>query len=264
MDIVVISGKGGTGKSMLSASLIKLFDAVGVDCDVDEPNLGIWLGITEWQREPIYLKERPKITGELKKVECEFGALRVEDGKVFYNPFLCEGCGLCALTAEPKNIVMEKVLTGWFLRAGKIFAAELEPGMTGSGQLVSLLKEKAKGGFRILDGAAGIGCPVIASVRGADYALIVVEPSKTGFYDFIRVKKVVDHFGVPSKIIVNKFDLNESMIRAYENYGEVLTIPYDEAVFKALSEMRTPIDVGGKAASSIKEIKKVVEEWIFV
>jgi len=206
MKIVVASGKGGVGKSMLSSSLALLFSKdkkiVACDCDVDAPNLGLWLGITDWDKsEKISTSFKAKIDqskctkcGKCKDI-CRFFAVEENDNEFIINPFLCEGCGACQLVCPVDAIEIKPVKNGE-LREKKteygfhLISGQLYPGESGSGKIVEELREKSKQydhDVMILDSAAGIGCPVIASIRGCDYAVLVTEPTPSGFSDLKRI-----------------------------------------------------------------------------
>ena len=206
MKIVVASGKGGVGKSMLASSLALLFSKtqkiVACDCDVDAPNLGLWLGIPNFdKKEKISTSEKARIISQeglndkILKI-CNFRAIKKKGKKYIINPFLCEGCGACEII-YPNNIKLRFNKNGE-LRLKKtkygfpLFSAQLYPGEAGSGKIVEELRkraEKYKYDVMILDAAAGIGCPVIASVRGCNYAVLITEPTPSGFSDLKRILK---------------------------------------------------------------------------
>jgi len=203
MKIVVASGKGGVGKSMLASSLALLSIGKGIvacDCDVDAPNLGLWLGVTKYDSiEKISTSEKANIDldkcincGKCKDT-CVFSA--VEKNENYHiNPFLCEGCGACGLVCPVKAIELKAVKNGE-IRIKKtehgfpLVSGQLYPGEAGSGKIVEQLRKKAEEfdyEIMILDAAAGTGCPVIASLRGCDYAVLVTEPTPSGFSDLKR------------------------------------------------------------------------------
>jgi len=204
MKLVVGSGKGGVGKSMLASALAVLFSKdrkiVAADCDADAPNLGIWLGgIKKWDKIiPVIASARPEINYKkcdgcgLCAKKCNFGAIKMVKGKPEINPFLCEGCGACeaicpkkAIRLKPiqngeisiKKIYSPKFSKGKLRRARYGFplvSGQLFPGETGSGKVVAEIKKEAenfKHDLMIIDSAPGTGCPVIASLRGADFAV---------------------------------------------------------------------------------------------
>ena len=231
--ITVISGKGGTGKTTLSANFSALAkNHVIADCDVDAPNMHLLL-------EPHVEKERNFSGGKIAVRDaekctdcglcyekCRFNAVN-EDFSI--NPVKCEGCSVCAEVCPVDAIHMEAALTGQLYESQTKYApmihARLKAGAENSGKLVSEVRDKAEERAEkegkdlvIVDGSPGIGCPVIASLNGVDMALIVTEPSKSGLSDLKRVVKMIEHFDLKSKVIINKFDLNEKMADEIEEF----------------------------------------------
>jgi MinD superfamily P-loop ATPase len=278
MKIVVASGKGGTGKSMLASSMTILFSknsrVVACDCDVDAPNLGLWLGITEYDtKKRISTSEKAYINPK-KCVECgecfdacRFGAVERDRGFKI-NPLLCEGCGVCQLVCPEEAIELKKVMNGEIrLNETKLgfplVSGQLYPGETGSGKIVQELRRKAEEFYHdvmILDSAAGIGCPVIASVTGCDFALLVTEPTPSGFTDLGRILEIVNHFQIPFGIVLNKWDINPTMSKKIESWsGERLLgkIPYDRKVVDSIVNLK-PVIYSDATATS--EILKVFEK----
>ncbi len=284
MIIAIASGKGGVGKSMLSSSLAYLFSRdqkiTAIDCDVDAPDMGLWLGIKEWDTsEKISVSEKASIDYDKCRLcekcrdVCRFGALRYGE-KPEIIPYLCEGCGMCMHTCPHGAISINPVKNGEFMvRKTKygfpLVSGHLYPGETGSGKVVDEIRERAKkmgDGLTILDSAAGIGCPVIASLKGTDHAVLVTEPTPSGFSDLKRVLEVVGHFGVDYSVVINKWDINEEMTGKIEEFaGDRLLgrISFDRGIFKALSEMTPIMETDLKAVREIKEIyrklKKIIE-----
>lgn len=262
-QIAIISGKGGTGKTMLSASFAVLAKSkVVVDCDVDAANLYLLLqpAVREMNEFKGGLKARlnRKICNECGKCRsvCRFNAI---DEQFLINPIDCEGCGLCARICPSGAITMQEAVSGkWFVcatRHGPFVYAKLGAGEGNSGKLVSLIRsyavkiaeEQAKK-IVIIDGPPGIGCPVIASLSGADLAIAVTEPTPTGIHDMERVFALTRHFKIPVKVVINKFDLNaqntksiESFSKAYET--EVVgCVPFSADVSKAIVEGVPPVE----------------------
>ncbi len=243
MKVAVASGKGGVGKSLLSAYLFWLSGekALALDCDADNPSLHAWLGIDSWEREiPLYLSEKARGSG-LSTV-CPFGAIR--DGKVI--GAMCHGCGLCRIR-EPDKVRMEKVLTGWIRINGRVLSAKLRPGETGSGKIVHEMKKVASRidhGLEIRDAPAGLGCATTAALQDADYVIIVIEPTLPSVQAMEGVKRLAEHFGIKYGVVINKWNLNEKISRKVESEEDVLgKIPYDRGVFRALVEGRLPLEV---------------------
>ncbi len=261
---MICSGKGGVGKSMISSTLAKLFSdekkIVAVDADVDAPNLHLWLGEREnWdEKKKVSAIEKATIVKQPSKSEikknigiCQFGALDVIDGKLTVNRFFCEGCGACQAVFPPKTIDISPVISGEIRLKKNVFgfplvSAQLYPGQTGSGKIVDMIRRKAEGyksDYMIIDAPAGMGCPVIAALNNVDFALLVTEPTPSGFADLKRIHFLVDHFKIPFGVVVNKHDLNQKQTGKIESWAKdnVLgKIDYDQNIFKAITSM-TPI-----------------------
>ena len=212
--IGVLSGKGGVGKSMLTSSLAILFSKrekiIALDCDADAPNLDIWLGgIKKWDKIiPIKASFQPVIDYRkcnncgLCVKNCPFQALEKEKGRIKLNPFLCEGCGVCEIVC-PKKAINLKLIQNGEIRIKQtnygfpLISGQLYPGKTGSGKVVSEIKSQAEMfdyDLMFCDCAPGTGCPVIACVRDLNFAILITEPSLSGFSDLKRVLKVLYHF----------------------------------------------------------------------
>jgi len=282
MKIVVASGKGGTGKSMLASSLSILYSGitsiVACDCDVDAPNLGLWLGITTYDSvEVISTSEKAEIDGE-KCVgcgkcfdNCVFGAIEKANSKFFVNRLLCEGCGVCKIVCPACAINLAPVMNGE-IRIKKtrwgfpLVSGQLKPGESGSGKIVQELRKRAdqlSHNVMILDAAAGIGCPVIASIVGCDYAVLVTEPTPSGFSDLERVLKVVNYFRVPYGIVLNKWDINPGLSEKIEKWcGKRFLgrISYDREVVNSIVNLRPVILSNSMVKEEIKEIFEKIRE----
>ncbi len=279
--IVFASGKGGVGKSMLCSALAVLFSRdrkiTALDCDADAPNLAVWLGDPgNWKESKmISVSEKPVLSGNpsLEKSKecarkCRFGALQVKKGGLSLNPFLCEGCGACEIfcpegvsgmePVESACIKIKETKYGFPLVSGSLLA-----GQTGSGKVVERIKKEALRFGRDLflaDSAPGTGCPVIASMKDADFAVLVTEPTPSGFSDLKKVLEVAKHFNVPWGLVVNKWDINPEMSFEMEKWsGRRLLgrISYDKEIFKTVSDLTPILETGLKAK---KEIKKIYGE----
>jgi MinD superfamily P-loop ATPase len=263
-ELIVISGKGGTGKTSLVASFAALAErAVLADCDVDAADLHLILAPKTWHRESFtggkearILVEECSACGQCQTV-CRFDAIRFDgpasstiEKTYRVDPVACEGCGVCVRFCPTDAIVFEPVVNGeWFAsdtRHGLMVHARLRPGGENSGKLVTLVRTQAREiaerdqcNLILVDGAPGIGCPVVASITGADMVLIVTEPTLSGLHDFERVHALVRHFGIPALLCVNKHDINpaisERIAAAAERAGVpvVGTVPYDTAFTQA-------------------------------
>ena len=266
MKLNVLSGKGGVGKSSIAASLAVLLSkrhsVVAVDCDVDASNLALVLGVEKLGQErklSLSEKARPipdRCTGAGRCVEvCAFGAVKMENGRPVFNEVLCEGCGACTLACPSKAIRLEQVENATIGKAitqygFPVVSAQLDMGEAGSGKVVFEVKRLAEGvnaDVTVIDSAAGIGCPVVASVQGCDYVVAVTEPTPAALWNLRRALGVVAHFGIPHGIVINRADLNPEMaekIRSFaaENSINVLAeIPYDKAFVEALVKLMPPV-----------------------
>lgn len=231
-QIVIISGKGGTGKTVLSGSFAALAkNKVIVDCDVDAADLHLLLHPKVKETYEFRSGYSPVIDstictrcGKCREL-CRFDAL-LEDFTV--DKIACEGCGLCSHICPENAVSMRENLSGeWYIsetRFGPLVHAQLGITEENSGKLVSCLRKKAKeiaeerqSNLIIIDGTPGIGCPVIASISGVDLALVITEPSISGLHDAQRVIQVATHFRVPVKIVINKYDLNLELTREIED-----------------------------------------------
>ncbi len=254
-QIVIISGKGGTGKTVITAAFAALAEnKVMADCDVDAADLHLLLAPRikerhEFRSGKTAVIDKEICTGCGKCIEiCRFGAISKEftvDG------ISCEGCAFCSFVCPAGAIEMEENVSGeWFIsetRFGPMVHAKLGIAEENSGKLVSLVRkqakelaEKKKADWVIADGAPGIGCPVIASLSGVDCAVVVTEPTLSGLHDADRVIGVAKHFGVSAGLIVNKYDLNMDMTERIEDYCKdnnidlIGKIHFDKSVVEAM------------------------------
>ncbi len=276
-QITVLSGKGGTGKTSLTASFAVLAKrAVVADCDVDAPDLHLLLHpqIVETQRfigSKVAVIDTEKCTkcGVCLKL-CRFNAI-IPDIKV--DSMACEGCGVCAQFC-PQNAItlVERVSGNAFISQtayGYMSHALLNPGEANSGKLVSLVRQNAKNlsakygvDLVLVDGSPGIGCPVIASISGVDAALIVTEPTLSGIHDLQRVLELLKHFNVRPYVCVNMYNINlqntEKILHfCKENGVEMLgRIPFDSAVTRAMVAGKTLAEFAPESEAA-KEVAEV-------
>ena len=279
VKLVVASGKGGVGKSMLASSLAILFakkkdkKIVAVDCDGDAPNLDIWLGgVKKWDKIiPAVTSARPQI--DYKKCNgcglcaknCRFSAIKMVKGKPVLNPFLCEGCGACEAICPRKAIKLKPVQNGQIrVKRAKynfpLVSGQLFPGETGSGKIVTEIKkeaEKFEHDLMLIDSSPGTGCPVIASLQGSDFAILITEPTPSGFSDLKRALSVVNHFKIPWNLVINKWDIDKPLSRRIEKWANkkfLGKISYDKKIFRAISNLTPVMKTNLKAKKEIEDI----------
>jgi len=283
-QIVVISGKGGTGKTILTASFAAIAEnKVMADCDVDAADLHLLLAPDIKERHLFKSGKTAVINNDIctgcgKCVKlCRFEAISRD---YIVDPIACEGCAFCSFVCPVGAIEMRENTTGeWFIsstRFGPMVHAKLGIAEENSGKLVSLVRNKAKElaeendlDWVIIDGSPGIGCPVIASLSGVDAALVVTEPTISGLHDADRVIQVAKHFGAPVKLVINKYDLNPEMTGKIEGYCRkndirvVGKIGFDEQIVKALVKGKTIMEyVNNETTEKIKEIWQNLKEEI--
>ncbi len=276
-EVVILSGKGGVGKSSLTASvgtlLSEKYKLVLADTDVDAPNLHLVLGGSVESTEDIKASNKAVInydlcSGCMTCVDtCRFSSIIGDDEPVLIN-YSCEGCGACAITCPENAIEIQSMVNGTlniFNASGiRVVSGELNIGESSSGHLVEVVKrrarkevEKCQADLMLTDGPPGIGCPVIASLKGADYVLLVTEPTPTGLHDLKRVIQVIDFFKMPIGIVINKGDIHETSRKKVveyidENNFDLLgEIPYDRMVPLALSEGNLAIKAYPDSPASI-------------
>lgn len=283
MELVIISGKGGTGKTTIAASFAYLDEnSIKCDCDVDASNLHIVLGGTDIERKPYIGAKVAHINNErcircgACSDMCRYDA--IQDCKVV--PLRCEGCGACTVVCPVDAIDLEEEVTGDAIvtktTRGYLSRAHMIPGAEGSGKLVTDVRKNAKryGGCDeryILDGTPGVGCAVMASITGCQAALIVVEPTLSGLQDFKRVLSIVEHFKVKPYICINKYDINEGVTRKIEAFcheGQINVVgrvPYDPVVEKSINELK-PIVLyeESKAGKAIMKLWYRMKNELFV
>lgn len=267
-EVVIISGKGGTGKTTLSASFAYLVGdkAIISDCDVDAANMHLLLDAN-------FKKQEDFFSGELAVIDekictncgncfdvCRFDAIYVKDNQHYIDKISCEGCHYCSRVCKQEAITMQTQKIGDIYVSdiknnSTMVHAKLGFGAENSGKLVAKVKLKAKlmalqknRDFVITDGSPGVGCPVISSLSGANLVLLVTEATVSGLHDLKRVLQVVNNFKLKAVCIINKYDLNKKMSQEIENFLKVEKIelisklPYDETFTKALAKTQTILE----------------------
>lgn len=279
-QILITSGKGGTGKTVMTASFASLAKhKVLCDCDVDAADLHLLMKPTIRERHQfvgnrVASLDVEKCTGcGVCRSACRFDAIS-SDYRI--DQLSCEGCGLCSHICPEGAITMEEHTCGeWYLSDtvyGTMVHARLGIAEENSGKLVSVTRQAArqyaeKKGYAIvlIDGPPGIGCPVIASLSGVDLALIVTEPTLSGIHDFERIYDVANHFSIPTACVVNKFDINYEHTKEIEKWCRQRDIkvagnvPFEEQIVEAVVHGIPPVEYSNNPATG--EIKKVWK-WI--
>ena len=291
-ELVVISGKGGTGKTSIVAAFAALAERkVLADCDVDAADLHLILSPTVVQREIFVAGHEAVIReddcfgcGSCVDV-CRYGAIlpagngvRATTYKI--DPLACEGCGVC-VRACPLDAIdfPERECGEWYIsdtRHGPLIHARLGLAAENSGKLVTQVRQAARAiaeeqglDLIIVDGPPGIGCPVIASVTGASLVLVVTEPTLSGAHDLKRVAELTRHFKIPTVLCINKWDLNPELTRLMENAAGqggiqvVGKIPYDSSVTQAQIAGQSLVEFqGGDLATAFKELWRCIHELL--
>lgn len=288
-EIVVISGKGGTGKTSITAALAYLGanDVTLADCDVDAADMHLLM-------QPDFAESTDFYSGQVAEINmaecracnvciqsCRFDAIAVKDGQYVVDPISCEGCGYCAHVCPQKAITMQDSLVGqWYLSKVKtgtqMVHARLGIGADNSGKLVAHVKNEAKkiadqtqAKYVLVDGSPGIGCPVVSSLSGAHFVVLVTEPSVSGVHDLKRVIELVQKFKIPAGCIINKSDLNEPLVAELEIYLQQVEIPvlaklpYDEQFTKAMTLGKTIVECENSPLQiSINEAWQKIQELV--
>jgi len=276
-ELVIISGKGGTGKTSVSAAFASLAkSAVIADCDVDAADLHLVLS-------PEVTESAIFVSGKLASIDtgkcvscgkcfelCRFDAVKNNKGVFSIEETSCEGCGVCAHFCPANAVIFEDRKCGeWYIsksRFGTVSHARLFAGAENSGRLVSLVRKNAKDkaveekkDLIITDGPPGTGCPVIASITGADAVLIVTEPTLSGKHDLERIASLIKHFRLPFSVCVNRFDVNEEITlriekKTLELGGTVAgRIPYNKIFTQSQIRSLTIME------SDCDEIKNIIK-----
>ncbi len=286
-EIVVISGKGGTGKTSIAAAFASLGgkEIMVADCDVDAADMHLLLEPDRKESEDFYSGERAVINqdactqcGECEDA-CRFHAITFADGRYNVDPLSCEGCGYCARICPQEAISNKKLKSGEWYRSdiktgGRMVHARLGIGAENSGKLVAKVKKETRKtaeedriNIILIDGPPGIGCPVISSLSGADFVVLVTEPTVSGLHDLKRVYSLVTKFKIRTGCIINKSDLNLRMTEKIEKYLNdegiiyLATLPYDEAFTRSMTYGKTIVEYSDNPLKDIiiNGWKKIME-----
>lgn len=279
-ELVIISGKGGTGKTSVTASFAVLAGrAVLADCDVDAADLHLVLKPDVRERHEFrsgheaIIRAADCIGCGVCLELCRFDAVREQQtdagSRCVIDPVACEGCGLCVRFCPQQAIdFFERICGEWMVsdtRCGPMVHARLGVAAENSGKLVATVRQEARRiaeeqgrNLVIVDGPPGIGCPVIASLSGASQVLVVTEPTVSGEHDLIRVLELTRHFRIPASICVNKWDLNPEMAERIENQARAAgaqvagRIRYDRAVTRAQIQERAVVEIEAPCGEDIR------------
>jgi len=291
-QLVILSGKGGTGKTSVAAAFAHLADqgdipirAVLADADVDAANLELVLAPKMETRDDFWGGQAAQIDARACngcgtcQVVCRFDAVNERDGVYWVDPIACDSCAACVYQCPEDAIRMQPQMAGeWFhsqSRYGPLFHAALRPAQENSGKLVTIVKQNARllamdedVPLVLVDGPPGIGCPVISAVSGADLALIVTEPTSAGIHDMRRVLQTTDHFGVKALVCINKADIYAAGAAEIESFCQergitvVGQIPFDTSVTHAMVQGQpvTAYKPEALASQALREVwPKVVD-----
>lgn len=279
-EIVVISGKGGTGKTTITASLADIIPGkIIADADVDAANLYILLKPENIRDKDFTGKSKAEINRDLCTncnlcLElCRFHAVEFVNDYYQVDPYSCEGCALCKIACPAQAIEMKEQVVGkWFVsdsEFGDFVYARLIPGAENSGSLVTMVRFQAKLAAVkkdiktiLIDGPPGIGCPVTASITGVDLAIIVTEPTYSGISDLQRVIDLTSHFNVKTGIVINRFDINPGNTKKVESFAKekgipvFAKIPHLECIMEEISKSNLP---ARKCKNLAQPIEKIYE-----
>lgn len=295
-EIVVASGKGGTGKTTVAASLAVFLSkggekVVAVDADVDAPNLALALGggkrlssVKVEASEKAEIQESKCVRCGACLEACQFGAISAHRGQPFIHRLMCEGCGACELVCHYGAITMKKRDTGEIVveetpYGFRSITGYLKLGEHNSGHIVTKVKELGRevagsegAGTLVVDAAPGIGCSVIASISGASYVIVVTEPTPAARRNLGRLAEVINHFRVPAGVVMNRSDISDfggtmrGWIEDELGYPLLGEVPLDGEVLRATIGMRPVIEFNPKARASkslVSIFRRLEEEKVY-
>lgn len=284
-QLLILSGKGGTGKTTVAAAFIRLAAARAyADCDVDAPNLHLAIKRQgEPERNDYYGLPKAEIIADLCthcdlcRLNCRFEAISF-NLHYLVDPFACEGCGLCAALCPEEAINLKPAVAGelqLYREEDEVFStAQLKMGSGTTGLLVTEVKKQLRGAagdakLAIIDGSPGIGCPVIASLNGADLVLIVTEPSLSGISDLERIIRTAEVFEMQIAVCINKYDINpDNTVRikefcTKENLSFVGKIPFDPEAVRAINSGKTIVDLDCPSGFAVREVYRRTMNLLF-
>lgn len=275
-QLLILSGKGGTGKTTIASAFIKLAKAKAfADCDVDAPNLHLVMNQrTEPKRTDYFGLPKAEIDPELCiqcdlcKQNCRFNAIYYANHNNKVDYYSCEGCGVCEAICPSEAITLKPVKAGelmLYVNDTVFSTAQLKMGSGNSGMLVTEVKKQMNSIVKdaeiaIIDGSPGIGCPVIASLSGVDMVLIVAEPSVSGISDMERIIKTAEKFQIKVAVCINKYDTNIANTEEIEEFCEKANlsntgrIPFDSAAVKAINNRQSIIDIDCASGRAVKDV----------
>lgn len=278
-EVLIVSGKGGTGKTSITASIASIVkNAVFADCDVDAADLHLILNPKIYEEHEFISGHLPDIIQNdctkcgICKQNCRFNAIKYNEDKYIIDEIACEGCGVCAYFCPRKAIVFNESMCGhWYVsntRFGRMVHAKLKIAAENSGKLVSAVRSKSReiaikdnNDYIIIDGPPGIGCPVIASMTGVDYVIVVTEPTLSGLSDMKRVINLAKHFNIDIYVCINKYNVNPNIVQKIKNVlldnniPLIGIIPYDNDITSAQINRLSAIEYSnGSASKAIKDM----------
>ena len=278
--ILILSGKGGTGKTTVCSALIhNLKPKSYCDCDVDAPNLHI---LNKLNVKPKFKKFYGAYKANINQnicikcgkcfKNCHFNAIKHLNNQYLIDEISCEGCGLCEYICPVKAISLKEAITGkisLYQNDETFVSAVLKPGEGNSGKLVSEVKKtlfeaNPNSDLAIIDGSPGIGCPVVASISGVDLIVIVTEPSLSGLNDLKRIIDTANNMQTKYVVIINKYDVNIDKTQLIENYLNenhitlIGKVPYDENAIKAINQNQSISEYDSKASVALNKISSKI------